>query len=353
VVYFDWGPDQFVVWLNQASASRELVGGKAASLSRLASLDAPAPAAFALTIHAYREFASLHGFPRCASDVAFGDLSRLRAGILSAPLPEPVAASLIYGYQVFAAQLGTDLALAVRSSGTAEDSSAFSFAGLHDTVLDVRTLPGLEAAVKQCWASLWSERAVSYRFENGLAADISDIAVVVQQLVRCDVSFVVFTVDPVNPGNDHVVVNATWGLGEAIVSGLVAPDHITIDADGQVRQYIVGDKHLMIIPGDRADAGTREASVPRALRSLPALTHGQAREVARIARDLAGQLGFEADLEGGIADGKVHLFQARPITTLGNMPVAIRPPSAFPMRDPDSFASASGVLAPTQIVSME
>lgn len=312
------GLECLLVWLDAAVARRDLVGGKGASLSRLAALGAPVPLAFALTTHAYRLFADSLGLPGRAGDVADNDLPALRSLIADAQIPTLVADVITDGYLAFQSRAGGEIALAVRSSATAEDSEAFSFAGLHDTVLDVRTLPALEAAVKQCWASLWSDRAVAYRRTGGLAADESAIAVVVQQLVRSDVSFVVFTADPVGDRDGHLVIAATWGLGEAVVSGLVVPDHIVVGPGGQVVEYAVGDKHLMVIPGARAEDGTREVPVPRALRTVPALMTEHVSAVAAMARDLAPRLGYEADLEGAFAAGDLYLFQARPITTLGS-----------------------------------
>jgi pyruvate,water dikinase len=306
-----------LVWLDRAPASRTLVGGKGSSLSQLATLGAPVPPAFALTTHAYAHFAASLNLPHQASDVADEDLPRLRALIMSAALPEPVTESIVHGYRAFRTLVGCEVALAVRSSATAEDSADFSFAGLHDTVLDVRTLPALETAVKQCWASLWSERAVAYRRAGELATDDAAIAVVVQQLVRSDVSFVVFTADPVGGRDQHLVIAASWGLGEAVVSGLVVPDHVVVGPDGQIVEYTIGDKHVMVIPGARPEDGTREVPVPRGLRTVPVLSHAQASAIAAMARQLSPRLGYEADLEGAIAGDALYLFQARPITTLG------------------------------------
>ncbi|MDQ3655218.1 MAG: hypothetical protein M3457_09075, partial [Chloroflexota bacterium] len=324
--------------------SLDLVGGKASSVSRLVSLGAPVPAAFALTTRAHDEFSAAHGLPRRVAEITPDDLPRLRDTIMSAPLPASIALDLARGYRTFAERMGADLSLAVRSSGTAEDSAAFSFAGLHDTVLDVRTLPGLERAVRQCWASLWSDRAVAYRLDRGLADEASDIAVVVQQLVRSDVSFIAFTSDPVTLDTGRIVIDAAWGLGESIVSGLVVPDHITIGDDGHMLDYTAGDKHLMVIPGEGPEFGTREVPVPRALRRQPVLTHEQAREIARLARDLSRKLGFETDLEGGIAGGAIHLFQARPITTLETVPIAIERSADF--RVGDMLPIAGAFVAP-------
>jgi len=157
---------------------------------------------------------------------------------------------------------------------------------------------------------------VAYRRARGLATDEAAIAVVVQALVASDVSFVVFTADPVSGNDDHLVIAATWGLGEAVVSGLVVPDHIVLGPDDAVLEYTVGDKQLMVIPGGDAGGGAREVSVPRALRIVPVLTAHQATAIGGVARDLSRRLGFQADIEGAITKGRIVLFQARPITTL-------------------------------------
>jgi pyruvate,water dikinase len=244
----------------------------------------------------------------------------VREQIMAAPLPAALAAALAEGFAALQARAGDDVALAVRSSATTEDGAEHSFAGQHDTILGVRTLPDLEGAVRQCWASLWSERAVSYRQAN-LPDAAPCMAVVVQQMIRSDVSFVAFTEDPVGERRDHVVISASWGLGEALVSGLVTPDHVTVAPDGQVAEYVIGDKHLMIIP-DASGSGTREAPVPRLMRTLPALTPEQAAAIAALVRSLAARLGYAADLEGAIAGGSIVLFQARPITTLEDLALA-------------------------------
>jgi pyruvate,water dikinase len=135
-------------------------------------------------------------------------------------------------------------------------------------------------------------------------------------LIQSDVSFVVFTADPVSGRDQHLVIAATWGLGEAVVSGLVVPDHVVVGPDGEVVEYTVGDKHLMVIPGARPEEGAREVPVPRALRMVPVLSDAQVTAIATMARELSPRLGYEADLEGAIAGGALYLFQARPITTL-------------------------------------
>ncbi len=319
------GLNPSLLWLSHGIAPRELVGGKGASLSQLIALGAPVPPAFALTTHVYREFARRLSLPTQATEIDDGDLPRIRAEIDSTPLPPQIVELLVTGFDVFEREGDGCPVLAVRSSATAEDSAEFSFAGLHDTVLDVRDVRELERAVKQCWASLWSERAVAYRRAGDLPTDDIEIAVVVQALIRSDISFVAFAADPVNGRDDYVIISATWGLGEAVVSGLVVPDHIVIGPGGTVVEYSVGDKHCMVIPARDGDQGIREVPVPRALRMVPVLTEPQATAIGSIARDLSHSLGFKADIEGAVANGKVYLFQARPITTLSPVRRGVRP----------------------------
>lgn len=301
------------VWLNQTLLERDLVGGKGASLSHLAALGAPVPPAFAVTAPTYAAFmANLES--ASPAGLAMGPEHSLHEQLLSAPLPAELRAALARGFAALQDRAGADLELAVRSSATTEDGQEHSFAGQHDSILGVRTLPDLEDAVRQCWASLWSDRAVAYRQAN-LPDAVPSMAVVIQQMIRSDVSFIAFTEDPVGERRDHVVISASWGLGEALVSGLVTPDHVAVAPDGHVAEYVIGDKQVMVIP-DPQGGGTRETPVPRMMRGLPALTGDQATSIAILVRSLAARLGYAADMEGAIAGGKVVLFQARPITTL-------------------------------------
>jgi pyruvate,water dikinase len=306
--------ERHLVWLNNTPADRALVGGKGASLSRLAQFGAPVPPAFALTTRAYAALAQELGLPRHTGDIDAAELAALRATIADSPFPSLLAGFVVGAWHEMRALAGDTVALAVRSSAAAEDSPSHSFAGQHDSILGVQSLSSLETAIKQCWASLWSERAYAYRKAGDLDDGQPGIAVVVQQMIQSDVSFVAFTTDPVGTWERHVVISATWGLGEALASGLVTPDHIVVAPDGEVVEYAVGDKHLMVIP-DAAD-GTREVPTPRALRGTPALTPAQAVRIAAMARALVPRLGYEADLEGAFAGETLYLFQARPITTL-------------------------------------
>ena len=315
--------DDHLVWLDSALHGRELVGGKGANLSHLLSLGVPVPPAIGLTTQAYRSFAAALGLSSNRHGLTAADLTDARYRITESPLTTVVADLLARAYATLDERLGAGHEVAVRSSAVDEDSSAQSFAGLHDTVLGVRGEAAFEAAVRRCWASLWTDRAMAYR--AGGSVDEIAIAVVAQQLVRCDVSFVAFTADPVSGRDDRLVIDATWGLGEAIVSGMVNPDHVVVGPDGSIADYRVGDKRQMVIADD-ADAGVRTVPVPRVLSGMPALSEEQVARIASTCRSLSARLGYPADIEGGFAGDRLYIFQARPITTLARKlsPVARR-----------------------------
>lgn len=290
------------------------IGGKAASLARLCALAAPVPRAFAVTTDAYRLHTSRIGIPERASDVAPADLPAIRAAIVEAPL-DP-ALDLAISMAVEATLADGVGSLAVRSSATTEDSPAFSFAGLHDTSLAVAAEPCVVGqAIKSCWASLWSDRSVEYRRRGDELLDRAAMGVVVQHLVRVDVSFVAFSVDPVDDCARRIIISASYGLGEAIVSGLVVPDYIVLDPDGSVAQYQIGSKETMVIPAPNGDGGVRQVPVPRFVANQQALSDDQARRIGQVALQLERAFGTPIDIEGGIAGGTLWLFQARPITT--------------------------------------
>ena len=312
------------VWLDRGAASSAEVGGKAASLGRLATLNVRTPAAAVLTTAAYELLARHLGLPSAIAEVPAAELARIRTLIQEASLPAALRETLRTLHDAFMARCGPGIALAVRSSATGEDTMAASFAGVHDTVLNVRTPAALDAAVRRVWASLWSEPAVAYRRAGRLANAGAAMAVVVQQLVRSDISFIAFSTDPVHGDAGNVVICASWGLGEALVSGRVVPDHIIVGPDGTVHDYVIGSKQVMTIVADAPEGGTREVPVPRALRAIPALDPSLAAAIATLPRDLSRRLGFPADVEGGIAADTVHVFQVRPVTTLDASPHAGR-----------------------------
>ena len=226
-----------VAWLDEADVERGRIGGKAASLNRLASFGFRIPPGFCLTTDAFAvQAASLPGSEILAVDPTALLDGATRGAFVEAmsagPLSPSVAAALAGPLERLAdlglGEAGRPPLLAVRSSGVAEDGAAASFAGLHDTELGL-TADEVAPAVLRCWASLWSERAVGYRARRGLALDGDAMAVVVQALVPARAAAIVFTRHPVSGRSDQLLINAAPGLGEAMVSGMVTPDTIVVD----------------------------------------------------------------------------------------------------------------------------
>ena len=202
-----------------------VAGGKGANLGELVRAGLPVPPGFVLTTDAYRAYVAATGIDE---RVRSGE-GRIR-DLFTAPVPDDIAGELL------AARKELGAAVAVRSSATAEDLADASFAGQQDTFLDVRGDDALLAAVRDCWASLWTERAVDYRSRRGIDPAEVALAVVVQEMADADAAGVMFTANPTTGRRDEVVVAAAWGLGEAVVSGAVTTDDAVVEkASGRVR----------------------------------------------------------------------------------------------------------------------
>jgi phosphohistidine swiveling domain-containing protein len=300
--------ERFVVELKTLDAQAlPQVGGKAANLGELIGAGFPVPPGFAVTTAAY-----VHA--TAALDLS--DPERAREALVSTPLPEGVTEAVRAAYT----GLGVDVPVAVRSSATAEDLPWASFAGQQDTFLNVVGADAVLDAVRRCWASLWTERAVSYRETQGIDHAAVQIAVVVQQMVDAEVAGVLFTADPVVGTRDRAVIDASPGLGESVVSGAVNPDHVVVDADGV--HVTPGDKATQVrpLPG----GGTERVPVTDAAGAC--LTDEQATALANLGRRVEAHFGAPQDIEWAIdADGELWLTQARPITTLHPLPPSSGP----------------------------
>ncbi|MGW5155802.1 PEP/pyruvate-binding domain-containing protein [Nonomuraea wenchangensis] len=298
---------KLVLALDDPAADLDLAGGKGASLARLARAGLPVPGGFHVTTAAYRAFVA--GF---LDEIDPRDPEGAAALFARHEIPEPVAAAIREAY----AGLGDDVAVAVRSSATAEDLPELSFAGQQDTFLNVRG-DGLLPAVLRCWASLWNARAIAYRDRNGVPHDDVALAVVVQELVDADAAGIMFTADPVTGALDETVINASWGLGEAVVGGQVTPDTLVLRGGAVVREQ-VGDKTVMTV---RTPDGTEDRLVPAELRRAPVLSAAQAAELAALGERVQELYGVPMDVEWARrADGTLAVLQARPITGLRARP---------------------------------
>ncbi len=311
-----------VLALDDVSATLERVGGKGSSLARLAAAGLPVPPGFHITTNAYRLFVARHELQEqilaavsmaspdqpSTCDVAAQAIAALFA---QHPIPDEVASAI---RQAYARLGGSDLPVAVRSSATAEDLPDLSFAGQQETYLNISGEAQVLDAVKRCWASLWTARAISYRIRNHITTASVSLAVVVQELVPADAAGIMFTANPVTGGHDQIMINAAWGLGEAIVGGLVTPDTVVIDKkSGAIVTSKINEKDVMTV---RTLTGTQEESVPADQRRRAVLSPAQAAELARIGKRIEELYGQPMDIEWALSASRFFIVQARPITTL-------------------------------------
>lgn len=307
----------------ESETSLEASGGKGANLARLARAGFRVPPGFIVTTQAYRDYVSgnqMEGWiletARAAriedSTVLDGASAAIRARFASATVRPDVADAIRAAY----AALGQP-PVAVRSSATTEDLPDLSFAGQQDTMLNVVGDAALLGAVVECWSSLWTARAIAYRTRNGIAHEDTALAVVVQRMVASEVSGVLFTANPLTGKRSETVIEATFGLGEALVSGRVEPDRYVVDAPaGRVLERRIGAKALSIRP--RADGGTFDAQEDAPERAT--LTESAVLELAGLGRRVATLFDTPQDIEWAQADGRFHVLQARPITSLFPLP---------------------------------
>ncbi|MFJ4227104.1 PEP/pyruvate-binding domain-containing protein [Paenarthrobacter nicotinovorans] len=327
------------------------VGGKAANLGELASAGLPVPPGFCLTTEAYRRALSASGLDEVCEalkSTSTADLpglnllaGRARSLVLEAGLPSDVAAAVRSAYQ----GLGNEAPVAVRSSATAEDLPFASFAGQQDTYLNVVGVDSVLDAVGRCWASLWTDRAVTYRATNGIDHASAALAVVVQVMVDSVAAGVMFTANPVTGKRSEAVIDASPGLGEAVVSGAVNPDQYVVDlTNSAILKRTVGDRQVEIrsVPG----GGTERRERARAETGIqPCLSDRQIRELAGLGRLVEEHYGAPQDTEWALdADGKLWLTQARPITTL--YPLTTRAPPVPGVHAFLNFSLAQGLTRP-------
>ena len=290
-----------IVRLGQADCHDvSLTGGKAASLSRLAA-NHRVPPGFCITTEAF-DLWSNQGGPDDAANLAQS-------------MPQSIFEQLTGAYGALADQTGVaEPIVAVRSSAVDEDGASASFAGQHDTYLNVIGVANVAKAVLDCWSSVRAERALEYRRQQGLSLDGMRLAVLVQELVPADVSAVLFSANPVTGNRDEVMINASWGLGESVVGGTVTPDTYVIRKDDQtVTSRTIAQKLRMTI---QVPGGTAEVDVPPSLQTKPTLNEEQVVGMANLAVELERDVGVPVDVECSYYNGTLYLLQCRPITTL-------------------------------------
>ena len=316
-----------------------LAGGKAVNLGTLTRADLPVPQGFVLLTSAYDKFLIANEMRNAIQELAEGYDTGKRASLEQASqairslieqgtMPNTLSSAIAQAYVEMGA--GT---VAVRSSATTEDLPGASFAGQQESYLNIEGTAEVLMAVKRCWSSLWTPRAMAYRAQQGVEAGSASMAVIVQRMVPADVSGILFTVNPVTGMRDEMLIEASWGLGEAIVGGRVNPDTIVVEkATGQVRQVRLGEKAIMTVP---VAGGTAEVEVESQKRSCPVLSNTQIAAIASTGCQIESFFGVPQDIEWACAGEKLYILQARPVTTsTGPMPFRVnnRVPTA-PRKD--------------------
>ena len=323
------GPSPLYLLLDSRDATLDLAGGKGASLARLIAAGLPVPD-------------WLHSHYRClppfVADNALGPAilrahsggitpaqpatldaasSTIQALFKSGGIPEEVSGAVRQAYS----SLGQDLPVAVRSSATAEDLPGMSFAGQQESYLHVSGEDAVLEAVRRCWASLWTARAIAYRSKMGIEHASVSMAVVIQEMVPSDVSGVLLTANPTTGERTEMVVNSSFGLGEAVVSGSVTPDSFLLDKESlAIKEVVLGAKEVEIVPAGSQGTASREVELDR--REQASLSDEQLRELGGLALRVEALFGgVPQDIEWAVAGGRVYLLQARPMTGLPPAPL--------------------------------
>ena len=298
-----------------------IVGGKGANLGEMTSAKINVPSGFVITADAYRDFLKVNaidslienGIKKSADDekILLNEAEHFRGKIKSGKFPEQLENAIREKYF----NLGNNTRVAVRSSATAEDLPDASFAGQQETYLNVQGIESVLNGVRNCYASLWGNRAVSYRFHQGYDQTSVSIAVVIQEMIESEKSGVLFTVNPVNKKENEMQINASFGLGESVVSGRVTADSYIIDKSGNIIEVNIGSKETQIIYGDKE---TVEVSVNSDKRKTRALNDREILELMKCGLEIEKHYGMPMDIEWAIKNDIVYILQARAITTLKN-----------------------------------
>ena len=314
-----------VLGLDQPGVTLALVGGKGANLTKLARAGFPVPGGFLVTTTAYAEFVAANGLDdtlqRTLAGIKFDDPAALEQAsqqIRIAFTTGNVPIALVDAIQHAYTQLGQP-PVAVRSSATAEDLPDMSFAGQQDTYLNIVGESALLDAVKECWGSLWTARAIGYRNRNQIAHHDVSLSVVVQTMVQSEVSGVLFTANPLTGNRNETTIDATLGLGEALVSGLVEPDHYVVETkSGCILSKNLGQKATVI----RSQSGGGTLTTQTNAATQQALPDAQIVALAALGARVADFYAFPQDIEWAWANGQLYLLQSRPITSLYPVPKA-------------------------------
>lgn len=300
-----------------------LVGGKGANLGEMLQAEINVPPGFCITSKAYDKYVSCHNIQvkideyveLIYNNVAMSEeySKKIQELILKYDIPKDMEEEILNCYL----KLGQDVRVAVRSSATAEDLEEASFAGQQETFLNVYGKEDLFDKVKKCWASLWNARAIIYRKQKWFHKEKLSLAIVVQQMIEGEISGVLFTVNPTNVKKDEMMINAAYGLGEAVVSGMVTPDtYICSKSNRRILSKEKGSKEISIVYDKLR--GTRNIENTLEKRESFSLKENQIKEMIDLGLKIERHYGAPQDIEWTMAGGKAYILQSRAITTLNN-----------------------------------
>ena len=335
----------FILPFTSPDATLERAGGKGANLARLTRAGFPVPRGFVISTDAYRAFVDANRWlpmiESAVEDISADDTSALekksaqiRAAFSVGKMPDEIKTEIRAAYAEFG-----DEPVAVRSSATAEDLPDLSFAGQQDTYLNIIGADELLKAVINCWSSLWTARAIGYRMRNHIPQNEVSLAVVVQEMIQSDASGVMFTANPLTGLRSESVIDATFGLGEALVSGQVEPDHYVVDMlNSTIVEKKLGAKKI----STRGRSGGGVETIAEDASDQQALADDQILQLASLGERVQKEYGFQQDIEWAFANGGLYLLQSRAITSLYPVPEI----SFDPLKVWFSFGAVQGLVGP-------
>ena len=305
-------------------APLHLIGGKGAQLANLTRHQLPVPAWFCISTAVLEQFLRVNGINFPLGNQTGNETSTMRQRIMDAPLPSAIQSEIQAAIAALL-QSSASGALSIRSSAVAEDSLTASHAGQFDTFLGVTEVATALQKVKECWASLWSEWAVMYRNQQAASGQVA-MAVIVQEFIPADIAGVMFTANPVTQKRGECVIEASWGLGEMLVSGQVIPDQFVLHTGekdtnaGDTAEFAViastlGSKREALFWNAQQKRLEKKPNFRRFQQNF-VLDHAQLMRLARLGVELQARFGHPQDIEWAIYQNQIYILQARPITNL-------------------------------------
>ena len=319
--------DRHLIELNNIAARKiKDVGGKAAKLAEMIANEIPVPQAICLTNYAFQNFLKLNNiqkplvnllnyFQNSQSEFVKKKAEQLRKEIINGVFPEEDRAILLSSIEKYFKKNSSTVSFAIRSSVIDEDSYSASFAGMFSSFLNVRGYENLLLSIKKCWASILNNRVISYRYKKGFKKIQYGMGIVIQKMIDSEKSGIMFTSHPLTKNNDMVIIQASWGLGGAIVSGKITPDTYILDKKTKnILEFELGSKKKMEIVEDHPTNNTKIISVNDVKAKMKCLSEIEIKKLLRYALEIENIFGSPQDIEWTIKKGKVYILQSRPVT---------------------------------------